>query len=182
MIDMLGPGDIDDGRTTKMLTGPDESDLALIASLRRNPRATITNLARTTGMARGTVQIRLRRLEESGVIIGHGPDLAPGPSGVGVIAFTTLAIRQGSHNVVVAQLESIPEILEVHVVTGSGDLLCRIAARSNDHLHDLLQTVVSIPDVERADSQLALSTPVSRTLADLVVARSLADTSDGSER
>lgn len=155
-----------------MFNEPDAADVALIVALRRNPRATITNLARVTAMARGTVQIRLRRLEERGVIIGYGPDLAPAPTGVGVVAFTTLSIRQGSHDSVVEQLRGVPEVLEVHVVTGSGDLLCRIAARSNDHLHDLLQTIVSMPDVERADSQLALSTAVSRTLADLLVATS----------
>ena len=46
---MLGPVDADDGRTTKMLTGPDESDLALIASLRRNPRATCSLVLSDSG-------------------------------------------------------------------------------------------------------------------------------------
>jgi len=155
---------------TKAIYLPDTTDLTLIAALRRRPRATITDLSRDTGMARGTVQTRLQRLERNRVIIGYGPDLEPAASGIGVIAFTTLSIAQGSHDDVVAQLATIPNILEVHVVTGTGDLLCRIAARSNEHLHDLLQTIVSMPKVERADSQLALSSPVQRSLADLVVA------------
>ena len=62
----------------------------------------------------------------------------------------------------------MPEVLEVHVVTGQGDLLCRLAARSNDHLHELIQGIVGIEGVVRTDSQLALHTPFRRTQADLV--------------
>jgi hypothetical protein len=47
-------------------------------------------------------------------------------------------------------------------------LLVRIVARSNDHLHQILQTVVSSPDVRRTETQLALSSTVLRTTADLV--------------
>lgn len=146
----------------------DDADLALIAAMRARPRATVTHLASSTGMARATVQSRLARLETEGVIVGYGPELAASASGFGVMAFTTLAIVQGKHDDVVATLGQIPEVLEVHVVTGSGDLVCRIAARSNDHLHDLLQQIVTMSGVGRADSQLALSTPIQRTLADLV--------------
>ena len=149
---------------------PDRPDLLLIAAMRANPRATITNLSRVTGMARATVQSRLRRLEAEGVVTGHGPDLSPAASGYGVSSFTTLSIAQGRHDDVVDALRAMPEVLEVHVVTGSGDLLCRIAARSNDHLHELLQTIVAMPEVGRAETQLALSTPIHRTLADLVAA------------
>ena len=149
---------------------PDQSDLKLISALRASARATITELARTTGMARSTVQLRLARLEQTGVITGYGPDMANSKSGYGVVAFTTLSIVQGSHDRVVANLGAIAEVLEVHVVTGEGDLLCRVAARSNDHLHEVLQQIVSMDEVGRADSQLALSSPVVRTLADLLSA------------
>ena len=56
----------------------------------------------------------------------------------------------------------------MHVVTGEGDLLCRVAARSNDHLHEIFQRIVATDGVRRSESQLALHTAVSRTLADLV--------------
>lgn len=146
----------------------DRTDVLLVARMRANPRATITMLSRLTGLARATVHTRLQRLEAEGVITGYGPDLDPVASGYGVVAFTTLSIVQGHHDDVVARLAEIPEVLEVHVVTGSGDLLCRLGARSNDHLHELLQGIVARPEVGRAETQLALSTPVSRTVADLV--------------
>ena len=146
----------------------DSLDRRLIGRLRAEPHSTVSDLARVLDCARGTVLTRLRRLEERNVIVGYGPDIDPAAAGLGVLAFTTIAISQGSHNRIVAHLRTIPEILEVHTVTGSGDLLVRIVARSNDHLHLILQRVVASPDVNRTETQLALSTTVLRTTADLV--------------
>jgi len=152
--------------------GLDSLDRRLIGQLRAAPHSTVSELARVLGCARGTVLTRLRRLEDRRVIVGYGPDIDAAAAGLGVLAFTTLAISQGSHNRVVAHLRSIPEILEIHTVTGSGDLLVRIVARSNDHLHSILQRVVSSPDVSRTETQLALSSTVLRTTADLVAGQS----------
>ena len=152
--------------------GLDSLDRRLIGQLRAVPHSTVSELARVLGCARGTVLTRLRRLEDRRVIVGYGPDIDAAAAGLGVLAFTTLAISQGSHNRVVAHLRSIPEILEIHTVTGSGDLLVRIVARSNDHLHSILQRVVSSPDVSRTETQLARSSTVLRTTADLVADQS----------
>lgn len=146
----------------------DSLDRRLVGRLRGAPHSTVTELAEVLGCARGTVLTRLRRLEERKIITGYGPDVDSVAAGFGVLAFTTLAISQGSHIRVVAHLRSIPEILEIHTVTGSGDLLVRIVARSNDHLHQILQRVVSSVDVSRTETQLALSSTVLRTVADLV--------------
>ncbi|MDJ0767356.1 MAG: Lrp/AsnC family transcriptional regulator [Ilumatobacter sp.] len=146
----------------------DNADRRLIGALRRGGRLSNSDLARSLGMARGTVQSRLHRLVDTGVITGWGPDLDPRTSDLAVTAFTTLTIAQGAHDRVVAALEATPEVMEVHVITGAGDLLCRLAARSNDHLHDVIQAIVATEGVLRSSSQLALHTPLRRTLADLV--------------
>ena len=149
----------------------DETDVQLITALRRDPRATVTELARRLDLARGTVYSRLERLERTGVITGYGPDVDASKAGLGVLAFTTLSISQGAHTETTARLAEIPEILEIHTVTGGGDLLCRIVAGSNDHLHDVLQQIAALPSVRRSESQLALSTSVQRTAADLLARR-----------
>jgi DNA-binding Lrp family transcriptional regulator len=146
----------------------DDLDRRLIGRLRAAPHSTVSDLARVLECARGTVLTRIRRLEDRKVIVGYGPDIDPLAAGFGVLAFTTLAISQGSHIRVVGHLQSIPEVMEIHTVTGSGDLLVRIVSRSNDHLHQILQRVVASPDVNRTETQLALSSAVLRTTADLV--------------
>ena len=122
-------------------------------------------------ISRGTAYSRIDRLEREGVITGYGPDIDEARAGFIVQAFTTLEISQGAHAETIAGLSTIPEILEIHTVTGGGDLLCRIVARSNDHLHEVLQRVVAVASVTRTETQLALSSTHRRTSADLLAGR-----------
>lgn len=148
----------------------DDTDRTLIRVMRTRPRVGTAELARLAGMARNTVLSRLRRLEARRVITGYGPDIDARAAGYGVQAFTTLSIAQGAHERVVAALAAVPEILEIHTITGRGDLLVRVVAPSNDTLHVVLQRVAAIPEVGRTDTQLALHTSLVRTVADLIAA------------
>lgn len=148
----------------------DDTDRRLIAALHARPRASHAQLARDLDVARGTVYSRLDRLEAEGVIIGYGPEIAPVAAGLHVLAFCTLEIAQGSHDETTSAIASIPQVIEIHTVTGPGDLLVRIVARSNDHLHDVLQQITHIPTVRRSQSQLALATSLTRSVVELVTA------------
>lgn len=148
----------------------DATDLALLGALRTNPQASVTDLAATVGIARGTVYSRIDRLEREGVVTGYGPDVDATRAGLDVLAFATLEIAQGSLAVTIAGLAALPEVIEVHTVTGRGDLLCRIVARSNDHLHDVLQRIAAIETVGRSETQLALTTQHHKAAVDAVLA------------
>jgi DNA-binding Lrp family transcriptional regulator len=147
----------------------DATDHALLAAMRRTPQSSVTDLAAAVGIARGTVYSRVDRLRTEGVITGFGPDVDAASAGLGVLAFTMLEIAQGSHAATISSLAEVPEITEIHTVTGEGDLLCRIVARSNDHLHDVLQRIAAIDTVGRSQTQLALSTPHRKADVDAVV-------------
>src|SRR5947208_8026328 len=105
----------------------DQLDARLIALLAEEPRTGVLECSRRLGVARGTVQARLDRMQERGVIRGFGPEVDPAALGYQVTAFVTLEIRQaGGHDPVAARLSAIPEVIEVHTITGGGDMLCRI--------------------------------------------------------
>ncbi len=163
--DIAGWGEVASVTVSRPL---DPTDVAMIAALRRDPRASIAELARAVDISRGTAYSRLDRLEREGVITGYGPDIDEVAAGYSVLAFTMLEISQGSHDETIGRLQRIAEILEIHTVTGGGDLLCRVVARSNDHLHEILQQVVAIPSVTRTETQLSLSSTRRRTAADLL--------------
>ena len=135
----------------------DTLDVALLTALRENPRAGDLELARRTGVARGTVTARLERLERMGIVTGHGPDVDVAAAGFGVQAFVTLEIAQGALDAVRADLEAIPGVLEAHATTGSGDVLCRVAARSHEALQQVLVELGRSPNVVRSTSVIALS-------------------------
>ena len=146
----------------------DDIDRRLITALAADPHASHARLARDLGIARGTVYSRLDRLERDEVIVGYGPEISAAAAGFGVLAFCTLEIAQGSHDETTRAIAAIDEVVEIHTITGPGDLLCRIVARSNDDLHDILQRITHIPSVLRSQSQLALATSLSRSVVHLV--------------
>ena len=153
----------------------DALDVALLAALRDNPRAGALELSRITGVARGTVSARLQRLEDGGVITGYGPDIDLAAAGFGVEAFVTLEIAQGALADVQRDLEAIPGLLEAHATTGSGDVLCRVAARSHEGLQQILVDLNRSSAVVRSTSVVALSCLVPFRALPLLESESTAD-------
>jgi DNA-binding Lrp family transcriptional regulator len=149
----------------------DQLDARLIALFAAEPRIGVLEASRRLAVARGTVQARLDRLVARGVIRGFGPQIAPAALGFGVTAFVTLEIRQpGGHDRVAAHLAEIPELLEAHTITGAGDLLCRIVARSNTDLQRVIDQIVSYEGIERSSTIVALSEQIPYRVLPLVAA------------
>lgn len=142
-------------------TGIDELDARLITAMREHPRAGVMELARRLEVARGTVQARLDKLQQRGVVTGFGPDLDLESLGYTVLAFVTVEISQGRLDDVIAHLEAIPEVLEAHATTGPGDLHCRVVARSNSHLQQVLGRALDVSGIERTTTQIALTEQLS---------------------
>jgi DNA-binding Lrp family transcriptional regulator len=128
----------------------------------------VLELSRRLGVARATVQARLDRLVARGVIAGFAPTLNPEALGYAVTAFATLEIRQGRGPEVLAHLRTIPEVLEVHTITGQGDMLCRVVARSNTDLQRVLDRVTQFDQIVRTSTVIALSNPISHRVLPLV--------------
>jgi DNA-binding Lrp family transcriptional regulator len=149
----------------------DDLDARLIALLAAEPRIGILECARRLQVARGTAQARLDKLVARGVILGYGPDVSPAALGYIVTAFVTLEIRQSrGHDPVAHHLATIPEVLEVHTISGGGDLLCRIVARSNADLQRVIDQVVSYDQIVRASTIIALSEQIPYRVLPLVAA------------
>src|SRR3954470_19197478 len=91
---------------------PDQLDVLLIRELAEHPRAGFLELSRLTGVSRATVQARINRLEERGVITGYGPDVDLVAAGYPVLAFVNLEIAQNSLDGTAEELAAIPEVLE----------------------------------------------------------------------
>src|SRR3954469_8035417 len=135
----------------------DELDARLIALLGDEPRLGLMEASRRLGVARGTVQARLAKLEQRGVIRGHGPEVDPARLGYHVLAFVFLQIAQGRLKDAVAVLESTPEVLEATATSGPSDLLCRVVAVDTEHLQEIVNQLLSNNAIRRSTSYIALS-------------------------
>jgi DNA-binding Lrp family transcriptional regulator len=137
----------------------DELDCRILLLLLTEPGVGVLGASRRLGVARGTVQARLDRLQHRGVLSSMAPQVDPAALGFPVTAFCTLEIRQGQgHSPVVEHLAAIPEVLEAHTITGSGDLLIRIVGRDNADLQRVIDQVVDDEHVNRASTVISLAT------------------------
>ncbi len=150
----------------------DDLDHTLIELFAADPRIGVLEASRRLGVARGTVQARLDKLEAGGVITGWGPELAPEALGYPVTAFLTLEISQGAgHEGVAAHLARLPEVLEAYTITGTGDMWCRVVSRSNSDLQRVIDLVVGLPGINRSSTVMALATQVPYRVLPLVRGR-----------
>jgi DNA-binding Lrp family transcriptional regulator len=137
--------------------GIDRLDARLLRALADSPRAGVMELARQLEVARGTVQARLEKLQQRGVIRGFAPEVDLRTIGYEVLAFVNLEITQGRLADVVEHLASIPEVLEVHTTTGLGDLHARVIARNNEHLQEVIGAILAVHGISRTTTQIALT-------------------------
>jgi DNA-binding Lrp family transcriptional regulator len=142
----------------------DRLDARLIDTLRSFPRVGLLEVARQLGVARGTVQARLSKLEARGVITGHGPEVDPAAMGYVIAAFILVELAQGELAAAVAVMESIPELLEADAISGPQDLICRVVARDTEHLQAIVNELTATPAIRRCTSYIVLTRQVpSRT-------------------
>src|SRR3954465_12113446 len=90
----------------------DELDARLISTLRANPRIGLLEVARQLGVARGTAQARLAKLEARGVITGHGPGVDPHAMGYPIAAFMLIELAQGRLDEAGTALDAVPDAPE----------------------------------------------------------------------
>lgn len=138
----------------------DALDAKLLLLLTDAPRLGVLECARRLGVARGTVQARLDRLTEQGVLGGFPPQVNMTAIGYGLTAFAVIEIAQGSRTEVAAGLAAIDQVCEAHATTGQGDLFVRMVARDHEDLQRVIDKVVGLPGVRRTNTSLALTTPI----------------------
>jgi DNA-binding Lrp family transcriptional regulator len=156
----------------RLTTPLDGLDNRLLQALAASPRAGVLELTRQLGVARGTVQARLDRLQSRGIVTGFGPELNVGALGYGVLGFTTLEIAQGRLADVVDHLRDIPEVLEAHGTSGTGDLHCRVVARTKAHLQEVINRILEVQGIDRSTTVIALSEQIRYRVMPLVAAAS----------
>ena len=148
----------------------DALDARLIAALRDNPRVGLLEIARRLGVARGTVQARLAKLEARGVITGHGPEVDAAALGYPISAFVFVELSQGRLREATTALDAIPEVLEADAISGPQDLVCRIAARDTEHVQEIVNQLLAAPAIRRCTSYIVLSRQVPPRTGPLVAA------------
>jgi Lrp/AsnC family leucine-responsive transcriptional regulator len=136
----------------------DKTDWRLLAELQRDGRASYAELARAVAMSASAVAERVRRLEEAGVIPGYRATVDPERVGLTVMAFVRLRYPTGNYRPFHALLDSTPEIIEAHHVTGEDCFVLKVLARSMRHLEEVTGRISGLGSVT---TSVVYSSPLS---------------------
>jgi DNA-binding Lrp family transcriptional regulator len=146
----------------------DRVDLELLAALSADPRATVVALADRLGLSRNTVQARMARLEKSGVFLSYERAISSTALGFPIEAFISVIVRQAELPRITEELSHIPEIVQVHGLSGPIDLLVRVACRDTQHLFDTDARILAIEGVERTETSLVMGEVIGHRVTPLM--------------
>lgn len=137
----------------------DEIDARLLTLLQRDGRAKRSRLAEEVGLSVPSVSERLRKLEERGILTGYHATVHAKRLGYDVAAFIRVAIVGSEYYPgFVERVTAMPEVQELHSITGEGSHLLKVRVRTTSALEGLLAAIQRIPGVRGTHTSIVLST------------------------
>jgi DNA-binding Lrp family transcriptional regulator len=130
----------------------------LLSILRCNARASVSDIARATGVSRTAIQNRLTKLENSGVIKAYSIVLGSEYSNKLISANVSLKVNPNLRRNICIALRKIHNISHIYSISGEYDLLATIQAQTLEKLNEILNMVCSLEGIERTNSSIILDT------------------------
>lgn len=146
----------------------DAIDASLLLALTRNPRAAIVTLAEAVGLSRNTVQARMNKWDQADALLAFDRRIDPGFLGYPLRAFILTRVKQRLLGEVSSALAEVPEVVEVHGLSGDADLLIQVVARNADDLYRIAGQILNIKGVKRTRTSLVMRELVNYRLAQLL--------------
>lgn len=138
------------------------ADELLLSQLRENARASTADIARKLGLSRTTVQNRIARLEQQGVIRGYTVRVDDELERDRIRAHILITLRPKQMNAVVKSLQAMHEVRVLYSISGGHDLIALAVTSSVGEMDVLTDRIGAIDGVERTNSSIILSTKFER--------------------
>ena len=138
------------------------ADEQLLSLLREDARASTADIARKLGLSRTTVQNRIARLEQQGVIRGYTVRVDDELERSRIRAHILITLRPKQMPSVVKTLQAMPEVRVLYSISGGYDLIALAVAGSVGEMDVLTDAIGAIDGVERTTSSIILSTKFER--------------------
>ncbi len=136
----------------------DELDRKIIAALRKDARLSISSLSKTLDVARATVQHRITRLENDGIITGYTATISPGKGANLVRAIMAIETTSNTAQSVVQKLRESPNVAAVHSTNGRWDLIAELQADSLEEFDKTINSIRQLKEISASETNLLLST------------------------
>ena len=141
-------------------------DRKILAKLMRNAKKPYTEIAQELYVSGGTIHVRMKKLEDAGIVKGYNLMVDYEKLGYDVIAFLGVYLDKSSlYDEVAKELEAIPEVVDAHYTTGLYSIFVKIVCRDTGHLRDVLHDKIQpIKGIQRTETFISLDESISRPL------------------
>ena len=135
----------------------DETDHQILDMLIDNTRIPFTDIAKKLLISAGTVHVRVKKMEESGIIKGSSLTLDYQKLGYSFIAYVGVFLQNTSQTkFVLERIEQIPFVTVAHITTGKFNIFCKIRAKDTTHAKDIIFKLDDIDGVYRTETMISL--------------------------
>ncbi|SFB96314.1 Lrp/AsnC family transcriptional regulator, regulator for asnA, asnC and gidA [Flexibacter flexilis DSM 6793] len=144
----------------------DNIDLKILSLLMEDANMPYTEIAKRVYVSGGTVHVRMKKMEEMGIVTGAQLKIDHSKLGYDIIAFLGIYLEKSSmYHEVASQLSNIPEIVSIHYTTGMYGIFAKVICKDTKHLravlHDKIQKVQGI---QRTETSIVLEESVERSV------------------
>ena len=135
----------------------DEIDHQILDLLIDNTRTAFTDIAKKLLISAGTVHVRVKKMEDAGIIKGSSLTLDYKKLGYTFIAYIGIFLEKTSQTkLVLDELESVPFVTVAHITTGKFNIFCKVRAKSTDHAKEIIFNIDDIQGVSRTETMISL--------------------------
>ena len=145
----------------------DELDLQILELLIKDCRTPYLEIARICHVSGGTIHVRMKKMEDMGIIKGSRIVLNLPKLGYDVCCFVGIYVdKTSSFNAVFDEMSTIKEVVELHLTTGNYSMFAKIVCTNISDLQDvLLNKINNIDGISRTDTFVSLSQPIDRNIS-----------------
>ena len=135
----------------------DDVDHKILDLLIDNSRIPFTDIAKKLLISAGTVHVRVKKMEEFGIIQGASLALDYKKLGYTFIAYIGIFLEK-THltNYVLEKLQSIPYVTVAHITTGRFNIFCKIRSKNTNHAKEIIIMIDDIDGVSRTETMISL--------------------------
>ena len=135
----------------------DEVDHQILDILIDNTRIPFTEISKRLLISAGTVHVRVKKMEEAGIIKGSSLTLDYVKLGYAFIAYVGIFLNQTKLTAEVIQaLNDIPSVTVAHITTGKFNIFCKVRARDTQHAKEIIFSIDEIDGVSRTETMISL--------------------------
>jgi Lrp/AsnC family transcriptional regulator for asnA, asnC and gidA len=135
----------------------DELDHQILDMLIENTRIPFTDIAKQLVISAGTVHVRVKKMEEAGIITGSTLSLDYEKLGYSFIAYVGVFLNNTSNTTfVIERINEIPFVTVAHITTGKFNIFCKIRAKDTKHAKDVIFMIDDIEGVYRTETMISL--------------------------